>query len=48
MRIEGKLYLNTGGGGEGGEAYEVVWENKQMSGLIRTKLRLKTRECFMR
>lgn len=32
----------------GGEAYEVVWENKQMSGLIRTKLRLKTRECFMR
>lgn len=31
-----------------GEAYEVVWENKQMSGLIRTKLRLKTRECFMR
>lgn len=45
MRIEGKLYLNTGGEGE---AYEVVWENKQMSGLIRTKLRLKTRECFMR
>lgn len=38
------FYLNTGGG----EAYEVLWENKQMSGLIRTKLRLKTRECFMR